>query len=251
MVPKILTVLFAFCLAFHASAQVPKNFEYGPRPPLSVFDPTGFLNPQLAKSISDPLTKIYQKEKIDVLVVVLTDLAGAPPEHVAKRFAQAWCTANIHAVVLHVPGRKDSPWIVPAGKLLEILNPKEVLKSLEEAQRRAAKEVTEPDKVKAAATEAADMLRYWTSNLINHSEQVQTERSQWIQKATEKARFRKMGLLLLAASTIPLVLGASMLILFLKNRGPRSFPSRDLQPRLGAPYSGGNFAVVKIGAPDL
>lgn len=251
MITRFLTIFITFLFTVPAFAQAPVPFEFGPRPPLSVFDPSGFLNPELVKEISDPLTTIYKNEGIDVLVVVLTDLKDAPPEHVAKRFAQAWCTSPIHCVVVHVPGRRDSPWIVPAGKLLDAVEPEKIRQAIEAGQSRAAREPKEPEKVRAAATEAADMLRYWTNSVANRTITIQTERTKMRARMEHEARLWRMGLLLAAASVIPLVVGISFLIVFLRRRGPRFFPNRAFQFRLGAPHAGGNHAVTKIGPLQL
>ena len=247
MIARLLTILFAFLFALPAFSQPAEPFEYGPRPPLSVFDPSGFLNPELVKKISDPLKVIHDKEHIDVLVVILTDLEGAPPEHVARRFAKAWCATPNHSVVLHVPGNKDSPWIVPAGQMIDALRPEEVRQSIEEAQHRAARETAEPDKVRAASVEAADMLRYWTSTALNRSEMMKTETAKFQENARTRARMWRLAAILGAASVIPLVVGISLIVSMAGQRGPRFFPHRAWQFRLGAPHAGGNHAVAKLG----
>jgi len=250
MIARIIPVLLAFMLGGLALAQSPDPFEHGSRPPLSVFDPGGLLDPKVVKEISDPLATIQKNEGIDILVIVLPDLANAPPEHVARRFAKAWCPTPIHCVVLHVPGRRDSPWIVPAGKLIEVLEPDQVRQAVEDGQRRAALETKEPDKVRAAATEAADMLRYWTNNVINRGEMMRTERTKMRVQLETKARLWRFAALLTAASAIPIIAGVSLLIFWFSRRGPRYFPNRAWQLRLGAPHAGGNHAVATIGPPQ-
>lgn len=249
MIARII-LLLSFMLAARVTAKTPIDFEYGPRPPLSVFDPDGFLRPELVKEISDPLTTINRNEGVDVIVILLTDLQGAPPEHVARCFADAWCSSPVHCIVLHVPGRKDSPWIFPAGKLIELLDPQTVRQTVEEAEKRAALEVNEPAKVRAAASEATDMLRYWMRNMVNHSELLQTEQAEAIALYEDKLRFRRAMLLLGIACLIPLVAGVSVIYFLFRKRGPRYFPNRKWQPRLGAPHAGGNHAVASFGPPN-
>ena len=130
---RILQMLWLLALALPAAGE----FEHGPRPPGAVFDPTGFLEPELAAEISGPLGWIYEREGIDVIVVILPELGSAPPELVARRFAEAWCESMIHCVVLHVPAREDGPWIVPAGRLVEHLNPTSVRQGVADGERRA------------------------------------------------------------------------------------------------------------------
>lgn len=247
---RLLAVIFAFLFAALPPARGGVEFEYGPRPPLSVFDPAGLLKPELVKEISDPLAAIYKKEGIDVVVVVLTDIGKAPPEHVAGRFAGAWCESPLHCVVLHVPGREDSPWIVPAGKLIGHLNPEQVQQAVADARRRASAEPKEADKVKAAATEAADMLRYWMANAVNHSESIQSESTRMRAELQSKSRKWKFTAMIAAASTIPIIMGISFLVMLLRKRGPACFPDPGCQVRLGAPHAGGNHAVADLGPPS-
>ena len=251
MIARIIPILFSLMLAVPVTAETASEFEYGPRPPLSVFDPDGFLEPELVKQISDPLTNIYKNEGVDVIVVILTDLQGAPPEHVARCFSDAWCSSPVHCIVLHVPGRKESPWIFPAGKLIDLLDPQTVRQSVETAEKRASLETKEPGKVRAASTEATDMLRYWMSNMVNHSELLKTERAKALAVFEDKSRLRRAVLLLVVACSIPLIACVSMIYFLFRKRGPRYFPNRPWQLRLGAPHAGGNHAVVSLGPTTL
>ena len=244
-----LTFAVALVIAVASPVRAAALFEYGPRPPQSVFDPGGFLDPANLRKISDPLAAVYKTEGVDVIVVVLADLGNAPPEHVASRFAEAWCTAPLHCVVLSVPGHAESPWIIPGGRLFGQLVPEQVRQAVDAARRRAASEPKPAAQVAAAATEAADLLRYWMANAINRSENIRTESGRMRQELRNKGDRLRILLLAAAAAVIPLVVGLSLLIVRLRNRGPRSFPKQPWKPRLGAPYAGGNHAVVDLGAP--
>lgn len=241
----LLMALFVFSSAM--AAEKSEDFEYGPQPPEAVFDPSGFLDPKVAKEISDPLSKISAEQNIDVVVVILPDLEGAPPEHVAGRFAAAWCDAPIHAVVLHVPGHPDAPWLVPAGKLMGFIKPEVVAQSVADAERRASLEVSEPAKVRAAANEAADMLRYWMANAINRSQEIQAAVT-GIRAEQEAAALRwRIAAMTASAAAIPLLVGISLLAYWVRKRGkPRTFPLPAYSRRLGAPHAGGNHAVLLL-----
>lgn len=257
MIVKLIPIILALVITGPLSAQGTgdfdsgprKVFEYGPRPPQSVFDPKDILEPVRAKAISDPLAALYQKERIDVIVVVLADLGNAPPEHVARSFASAWCESPMHCVVLHVPGREDGPWIVPGGRLVEYLNPAEVQQAVNNGRRRAASEAKDADKVGAAANEAADMLRYWMGNAINRDDMIRTESGRVRAELEAQSRRWKMGVMLTAGSVVPVIAGISLAIVFLRRRGPRYFPQPVSGKRLGAPHAGGNHAVVDLGPP--
>ena len=244
MTARITLLLLVMFAALSAA-----DFEYGLRPPSSVFDPDGFLESQTVKEISEPLARIFKNEGIDVVVIVIKDIGDAPPSHVAKRFSAEWCESPIHAVVLHVPGHKDGPWIVPAGKLVEGIEPAKLSQSVADAVRRAASEPSEPAKVRAAANEAADMLRFWTGTAINRSEYLETARTQIRLEQENKAHQWRIGMLTTAALLIPLLCAASALNYFFRKSGPRYFPETKPPQRLGAPHAGGNHSVADLGPP--
>lgn len=244
-----LTNLIAVIFALMPCLAVGDDFEYGLRPPDSVFDPRGFLGADLTREIAEPLTRIHQEQGVDIIVVVIDGLEGAPPAHVAGRFAAAWCQAPIHAVVLHVPGDEGAPWIVPAGKLIEHLKPEVLTQDVADAERRARLEPTEPARVRAAAIETADRLRYWLGTAVNRSEFISDARVKIRLEQETKARQWRIAMLTAAAAAIPLLALISALVFILRGRGPRRFPNANPPRRLGAPHAGGNHASVNLGAP--
>lgn len=249
MIARLLLIALSVMLVVFPSAQAATDFEYGSRPQFSVFDPEESFNPDALGKLSDQLSEYRKKEGIDVIVVVLKDIGDAPPEHVARSFAQAWCTSPLHCVVLHVPGRMDSPWIVPAGRVIQDLPPEEVAKAMESARRHAMLEPKEENKVKTAADEAATMLRYWMAHAINHSENIQIQSTRWRENLLNKSRQWKIAAMIGGASVV--LLGAILLLIsaLKRKRGPGRFPSQFTQPRLGAPHAGGNYAVADLGPP--
>jgi hypothetical protein len=247
MTARIASIVFClFTVLLPAVEKVP-DFEHGQRPPDAVFDPNGLLEPNVLKEISAPLAKIFKDEQIDIIVVILADIAGAPPERVAGQFAAAWCDSPMHAVVLHVQGRQDGPWIVPGGRLIDCIKPEKLAQSVADAQRDASREPNEQAMVRTAASEAADMLRYWRHNAINRVEFIRNARAEIQMEQQAKAIQWRIAKLTGAACVIPVMIGVSMLILKFRKRGPRRFPETNPPRRLGAPHAGGNFAVADLG----
>ena len=209
----------------------------------------GFLDPKILNEISEPLRVLYEKEGIDVIVVVLNDIGTSPPEHVAGRFADAWCNSMFHCVVLHVPGRNDGPWIIPGGRVIKQRKLEDIKKFVTDAKRRVSSESSEAGKVKASATEATDMLRFWMGDEINRSEMIQRQGELFRKNHEQRKRDQKLAIITIAACVIPLIFGAAYLMIVLRNRAPRIFPDSTTHPRLGAPHAGGTHAVVDLGPP--
>lgn len=221
-------------------------FEFGSRPATAVLDQPGILSDARLAEIAAELEKVRNTEGIDVLVVILKTLDGTPPERVAQRFAEAWCNPLFHSVVLHVPGDPGGPRIVPGGKLLRLFSPEAVRETVAQAQRRAACELKEEDQVRAAATEAADMLRilagdgsYWTTQ--RNAPLQQLKRLTWLGLPVRTVLLPAAGLVGLA-----LVAGSWWVVRRSRNNRRRQFPEPAWQVRLGAPYAGGNDSTVVL-----
>ncbi|RYD17713.1 MAG: hypothetical protein EOP88_25130 [Verrucomicrobiaceae bacterium] len=249
MPPPFSSTLAAVLLALTLPLAAAENFEFGPRPTQSVFDPGGILKPAEVEGISAPLKAIYQKKGVDVLVVVVQDVGKAPPEHVAGRFAEAWSTSDLRCVVLHLPGHEQSPWVVPSGRLVSYLNTDEVQKAVDDIRRHAASQPKDAEKVRTAATETSDMLQYWLASTINHSEMIRTESTKMRLEQETKARQWRIAAMAGVASVIPLAGIISLLVSWSRRRGAGYFPNHAWQLRLGAPHAGGNHAVTELGRP--
>jgi hypothetical protein len=226
-----------------------QEFEHGERPPNGVFDPLGLLDAAALQRIAEPLQRLLLEDEIDVVVVVLDDLEGAPPEFVAQRFSRAWCSAAAHAIVLHVPTHPDSPWIVPGGDKVTQIQRSVLNERLAQATRNAMREPSDADKVRAATVEAADMLRFWSSGTLVHDQLVSTVRKAAMEKYMREHRTRKIRVYVLAGAAILLVICLLVLLLWWRKPKHRTFPDFHPPRRLGAPHGGGNHVLVEFPPP--
>jgi uncharacterized membrane protein YgcG len=216
------------------------TFEFGSRPATALLDQPGILSAARLAEITAELEKARTQEGLDVIVVVLKSLDETPPERVAERFSEAWCNPLFHSVVLYVPGDPAGLRIVPGGKLLRLFSPEAVRETVAQAQRRAACELKEEDHVRAAATEAADMLRilasdgtYWTTQ--RNPQLHQQKRLTWLGLPMKTVWLPVAGGLLLA-----LAVGTWLVVRRSRANRPHLFPEPAWQVRLGAPYAGGH-----------
>lgn len=240
----IFAVIFSLVAAFSTLVgQTRADSKYGERPSSSVFDPSGLLTPREHREISEPLLKIRMNEGIDVLVIVLPEIGEAPPEHVAKGFAEQWIDNELHSVVLHVPGHPDSPWISPGEIVGVAVKSEAVEETITAAERRAAAEPDDFGKIRAASIEAADAIRYWMGGAAIRSEEIISRRLEHQLAFEKRQRLLKLAAVLAAAAAIPLIAGIIFLYIGFKNRRPKIFPTLRKTSRLGAPYAGGNHAV--------
>ena len=239
------TISLLFLLICSVAAQPTEGgSKYGERPENSVFDPRGILSVEETKEISEPLLKIRENERIDIFVVIVPEIGDAPPMHVAEGYAEKWKKEQINAVILHVPGAEESPWIFPGKLMSSALKPEVKKKSIEDAEARARAESTDFAKVKAASTEAADIMRFWTGIAHIRSEEAITRRLNAKLAFERRERLLKLALMLGAAALIPLIVGAVFFFVRLRGSGSKTFPSIRVVRRLGAPFTGGNHAAI-------
>lgn len=239
-------VLSALLCLLARAEETQSNFKFGDRgADQSVIDPTGVLTLAEQQGISQPLREILAKESIDVVVVVLPEIGDAPPEHVVRGFGGKWAKSKINAVVLHVPGRDGSPWILPGELMRDVVKPGALKEAIAAAEKRAAAEPTDFAKVRAASIEAADVMRYWKGGALLRAEDIITKRLEWQLANERRERLLKLAAALAAAAVIPLLVGAFFLHAMIRNSRPRSFPALRKMGRFGAPYSGGNSACSK------
>jgi TPM domain len=243
IIAAILSALL--CIAVQAE-EARLDSKYGERPENSVYDPSGVLSPEQQETISRPLREILKNEGVDVLVVVLPEIGDAPPEHVVKGFAEIWAKAKVNSVVLHVPGRDGSPWIFPGELMSRMINPEVVREAIADAEKRSAAESTDFGKVRAASTEASDILRYWKGGALIRSELIVNHGMKMRLEYANRRRLIKLIAVIGAALLIPLLAGAAFIFIRVRNSRPRAFPEIKVVTRLGAPYSGGNSIYTRF-----
>lgn len=242
------TILSAL-LADNTKPPPPPPFEFGNRPANSIFDPSAALPTAHVAEVAAKLEPARAKEGLDVVVVVLKSFDGAEPIQLAQRFAEAWSNPLFHSVVIFAPGENGGPWIVPGGKLLRLFSPEAVRDSVAQAQRRSACELTDADKIRAATSEAVEMLRIWAGDGAYWTPQRNAE-LQHRQPASPldalAGTFQQPSATAWVVLVVSLLLAAGFLTIRRFARRHRRFPEPSWQTRFGAPYSGGNGATTRI-----
>lgn len=220
-----------------------RNFEFGNRPPDGVFDPRGLLTPSQRKAVANPLVAILKDQRIDVLVVILPDIGDAPARHVAKGFRDAWSESPVNAIVLHVPGNSESPWIFPGEIIHQVVETSQLQDWIDAGELRASAETDDYGKIRAASVEATDIMRYCSGGALLRTEAMIGERVRQEMAHERKKRLMKTAALLGLVGIIPIAIGLGYLVANFGKSRPRVFPTVRKISRLGAPYAGGNIAA--------
>lgn len=237
LVVNVLSLWFIFCAGI--AADEGHLIRPGARPPLHVYDPSSLV-PEAEAVIGKTLEQIRKTEFIDIVIVILPDLGGAPPDALARTFAGSWCDVAANCIVLHVPGHLESPWIFPGGRVAQGTPPEISLPAINAARSRAARENGGGGIVRAAASEAADLMRIWVGSAA-HMEEITVTRQVRAQLAMGLA-LRRREILLIAGigSCLPVLLGLSAFLISSRRKRARRFPHIHWHRRLGAPHAGGN-----------
>lgn len=241
-------ILCMFLLLRHTAPGA--EFEYGTRPVEMILDVPHILKPAEIDRISETLKTTRDTDHIDVVVVILPSLEKTPPPVVAANFAKAWCSPVAHAIVLHVPGEKDSPWIFPGGDLISAAKPGIVEERIARILRHSRAERSPAEKLRVAATETTDLLRFLFHGLDNRSRLLEIQRKAGYARAVRENQIGKIRKFALLAAIPALLIGGLLLYHFLSRRsekGLRTFSSSLPPRRLGAPHCGGNHIVRQIG----
>ena len=234
-------------IAAHASEPV------GQRPEIPVFDTLGFLPNGLTEEITEPLLEARKNDDLDVIVVVIPDFGDASPQEIAKHYSDAWCDPDLNAIVLYSPGREQGagPWIVPGGTAVDLLKSTTITAALSKAKQKIDAEPVGPEKIRVAAIAAIDLLKGWKNARWKNAPAQVTPPSEPFWHQTLQSlhlnvlELKLFGLVALGLF-IPLLIGSIALIISIRKRRPKYFPSAKTHRRLGAPYAGGNSNATQL-----
>ncbi|MFD0894928.1 hypothetical protein KBB96_04065 [Luteolibacter ambystomatis] len=239
--------LLLFVLGWHPARAESPSFEYGPRPDNSIYDPEQSLSPEMAKRLGDELIHLQSRERADVIIVLLPSIGELPPEHVARRFDEAWGKDVLHAVVLDVAGRNDGPWIHVGGEVTNSDRKEVIPRMTKDALRLARQEPDRESCLRSASIQTSDILRYLKGKVKTQVEVYQSERFRERQQKERDAEQRRILLVSAAAGVVPLAGVLFVIGSVIWRCRSRRFPEIIWTRRLGAPHAGGNNAVIDLG----
>ena len=214
------------------------------RPPSHVFDPAKWLSPDEEDSIQDELARELRDHEIDIYIVTRAKQPVQGAKTYARTQGETWSRAPVWCVIFYVPGDPSGFHVQAAGLGLD---PARVNRAVAEASKRARREMTEKDRVMAAWSECAEVLRFMhgardlsVDALVDRQNEL---RGEWISKEKWK-RIIMVGLvgfvILLAAVLYYVFTGRQ------KKKCPAvyHFPDTAWRRRYQAPFSGGGGVVA-------
>ena len=242
-------LLICFFLVLTAMAQNAGSvFRIPNKPSNRVSDESQWLSAVERAAWEHELNGWNRSDGVDLYLVILPSLHSTPSEHVIRQIADQWGNADLHGVVLYVPG-SSGPSLWWNGEVMEKvqMDPRARREMIARMEKRASSQVTESDRVSTAIQELSDTLRVISAQ----SKQLQAMRDRWNDTVYQKwsnDRFSRRTMIIFACGVG--LLSALLLFLILRSifRGRKSFhfPRTSPQRRFGATFAGGSGATSSI-----
>jgi uncharacterized membrane protein YgcG len=248
-VKSLYLLLVWFFLALSATAQNAGSvFRIPNKPTNRVSDESLWLSAEERAAWEHQLNGWNRSEGVDLYLVILPSLHSTPAEYVIRQIADQWGKADLHGVVLYVPG-SSGPSLWWNGEVMEKvqLDPRARREMIARMEKRASSQVTERDRIATAVQELSDTLRVISAQAT----QLQAMRDRWNDTVYQKwsnNRLSRRTMIIFACGVG--LLSALLLFLILRSifrrRKSFHFPRTSPQRRFGAAYAGGSGATSSI-----
>lgn len=241
--------LLCLSAALFASAQTSSTVFRTPEKPRNhVSDESQWLSQQDRLAWESELEGWDKNDGVEIYLVILPTLHDTPVEHVTQQIAEQWGKAELHGVVLYVPG-SNGPSLWWNGKVLEDirLDPQARREMISRMEKRASSQITELDRMASGIHELSDTMRV----IRGQWKQMQAIRDKWndtIYKQWSKDRFSRRTKLMIAGlvGLCSLSLLAWIISRILRRKKTFLFPRISPQRRFGAAYAGGSGAILTL-----
>ncbi len=214
------------------------------RPPSHIFDPAKWLSPDEEDRIQNELARELRDHEIDIYIVTRAKQPIQGAKTYARTLGETWSRAPVWCVIFYVPGDPSGFHVQAAGLGLD---PVRVNRAVAEATKRARREMNEKDRVMAAWSECAEVLRFMHNardlSVDAVVEKQNERRGEWISKEKWKR------IIIVGLSGLIIIAAALAYYLFTgrqKKKCPAiyHFPDTAWRRRYQAPFSGGGGVVA-------
>lgn len=215
-----------------------------PRPSTHIFDSAKWLNANEEDRLEIELARQYDDYQIDIYIVTQPRHPVQGASTYARTLGEAWTRAPVWCVIFYVPG-DPSGFHAQAGGVG--LDPARVNRAIAEASKRAKREMTEKDRIMAAWSECAEVLRFMYNARDRNREAYIDQRKEAKNEAISRQKRKKIIMVIGAGAFFAMFAGATYF--FTRKRKKRcpavfEFPETSWRKRYQAPYSGGSGLVA-------
>lgn len=239
--------LALLCACPTALAQDEAVVRMQARPTGQVSDSSGWLPPADAVALDQRLRRLRQEDKIDIIVVVLPTAPSVRPDVYASQMLSRWGEGDTQTLILHVVGDPKGPYMVAAGRTVRLAGELVTREAIVEARRHVEAGGSERERLFLAVNEMVDLLHFLSYRGRYHEERLRSVTVSHQLSETKRKLNQRVLIISAVASLALLLLGAAMGVFYwMRFRAPHWFPATSWRLRFGAPYAGGNDAVLRL-----
>lgn len=215
-----------------------------PRPATHIYDAAKWLSAEEEDRLESQLALQYRENKIDMYLVTQPKHPVQGASTYARTLGEAWSRAPVWCVIFYVPGDPSGFHVQAAGVGLD---PARVNRAIAEASKRARREITEKDRIMAAWSECAEVLRFMDNARDRSRDAFLDKREEVVNEVLAKEKRKKIIMVVAAGAFCAMIAGATFF--FTRKRKKRcpavfEFPETSWRTRYQAPYSGGSGLVA-------
>lgn len=221
------------------------------RPEGQIHDPGNWLPRLDAEVLEQRLGALRKADKIDITIAVLPSQPPVPPEVFARQLLGRWGEGDGQTLILHVAGDPEGPWLASGGRMVRLAGEVPTKEAMVEAKMRIEAVSGEREQILAAVEEMEDLLRFLSYRGRYYEERLRAVQASYQLNEMQGRLNRRIFLLAAVVGGVLLLLGAALVsVYWSRNRAPLWFPVTSWRLRFGAPYAGGNDAVMRLGGPE-
>lgn len=248
---KSLAILLLLGIGWQSAAGEEAVVRVAERPQGQVADSSGWLPAEEAEALDQRLRRLRSEDQIDMMVVVLPSPPQVRPGVFAGQMLSYWGEGDAQTLILHVVGDPDAPWMVVDGRTVRLAGDLVTREAMLDARKVVAAAGNDRERLRAAIDEMEDLLHF-----LSYRGRYQEERLRAVQASHQLDEMeRQLNTRVLitgsaAAAGVLLVALGMGAYYWTRYRAPLWFPATSWRLRFGAPYCGGNDAVLRFDRRD-
>jgi hypothetical protein len=222
-----------------------------PRPLSGVSDVSNWLTKMEKKSWKSRIDALLAESDIEMIIMIvpMANANDIPVDVLLQRIAQNWVTKSCCGIIVHTPGRADSPRVLMTGSAIQAAEntPAEIREMIIKIEQFSQLESTDDKRLNAAFEALKEQLLPFRENLTQLEAMTDEQKINAYSINTSIVLKRKMKLIAIGFG-VPLVLAALGYGFYRwrKYHQPVTFLSTSPRKRFCSPYAGGGGSSLSF-----
>lgn len=222
-----------------------------PRPYNRVSDVSGWLSKKEKKAWEARIDALLAESDIEIIMMIVPteNALDIPADILLQRISQSWVRKDCCGLIVHTPGRSDSPRVLMAGAAIQARNdsPAEIREMILKIEAESQRRPTDQDRLNAAFQSLKTQLLPFREH-VNQLEAKIDEMNINAYAIKTKAELRKKMKVIAYGFGIPMLLAALVYLAdrWKKFHQPVMFPPTSPRKRFCSPYAGGGGSSISL-----